>query len=203
MFFHCRLRTHVTFQLLRNNIVAVRKGTGNEIFPENSCRWQLQSFSSNETFSRWRMREQVKLRFEFPHSKQQMEQTFFYTFIYFPLYEMRYNFLDIHWSSLETRRGNVHTDSNGYPSRMSFSVWRQTCWNCRPQFSMSQSVGVCLFHFRHITRSSVHWSGGALSLMCTRSPTSVESFEKRPMFLRRTLYNTFSSWKSFQISTAT
>ena len=77
MFFHCRLRTHVTFQLLRNNIVAVRKGTGNEIFPENSCRWQLQSFSSNETLSRWRMREQVKLRFEFPHSKQQMEQTFF------------------------------------------------------------------------------------------------------------------------------
>ena len=107
------------------------------------------------------------------------------------------------WCEHKTRRGNVHTDSNGYPSRMSFSVWRQTCWNCRPQFSMSQSVGVCLFHFRHITRSSVHWSGGALSLMCTRSPTSVESFEKRPMFLRRTFYNTCSSWKSFQISTAT
>ena len=100
MFFHCRLRTHVTFQLLRNNIVAVRKGTGNEIFPDNSCRWQLQSFSSNKTFSRWRMREQVKLRFEFPHSKQQMEQTFFTPKIFLYM-KWDITFLDIQWSTLE------------------------------------------------------------------------------------------------------
>ena len=101
MFFHCRLRTHVTFQLLRNNIVVVRKGTGNEIFPDNSCRWQLQSFSSNETFSRWRMREQVKLRFEFPHSKQQMEQTFFTPSYIFLYRKWDITFLDIQWSTLE------------------------------------------------------------------------------------------------------
>ena len=142
MFFHCRLRTHVTFQLLRNNIVAVRKGTGNEIFPDNSCRWQLQSFSSNETFSRWRMREQVKLRFEFPHSQQQMEQTFFtpsYFFLYmkWDIFFWTYNGalwnLEIYWTVAQLE--SMDKASSPFGGIVAGGIFT---WQLRP----TQGVGV-------------------------------------------------------------